>query len=195
MMIKSEAGILSAVAKSPFHMQALHAVRQLDLPECWIAAGFVRNYVWDLMHGLPMTPLNDIDVIYFDAANQNEAFEKQQEERLNDLMPGHPWSVKNQARMHIKNGDNPYDSNETALKHWCETVTPIGVKLEPDDALSLIAPLGIDDLLNLECHATPFAKSKPAKLTDYRTRMQEKKWWELWPQVTVHDLEPATGNQ
>ena len=142
------------------------------------------------MHGYPaMTPLNDIDVIYYDAANQNEAFEKAQEEKLSALMEGQPWSVKNQARMHAKNGDEPYDSNETALCHWCETVTPVGVRLEQDDTLSLIAPLGVGDLLGYACHATPFAKSRPAKLADYRARMKEKKWWKLWPEVTVYDLE------
>lgn len=188
-MIKSAADILSTISTSDYHRNALEAVRSLDLPNGWIAAGFVRNYVWDIMHGYPaMTPLNDIDVIYYDAANQNEAFEKEQEQKLATLVPGLPWSVKNQARMHVKNGDDPYDSIDTALKHWCETVTPVGVRMEADDTISLLAPLGLDDLLSLRCRATPFARSKPNKLKDYRDRMNEKKWWVTWPQVAVLDL-------
>lgn len=189
-MFSSRTYIIQCLQNSPFHIQALQAVRTLTLPECWIAAGFLRNYIWDSLHGYSqMTPLNDIDVIYFDAANQNENFEKKQENILNRLMPGQRWSVKNQARMHVKNGDPPYDSNETALKHWCETVTPIGARLEENGALSLLAPLGVEDLLGLECHPTPYAQSKPAKLQDYKKRMREKKWWALWPRLTVYNLD------
>lgn len=187
--IESEQDITDLLRASPFHMQALKAVKALNLPQGWIAAGFVRNYIWDCMHGYQeMTPLNDIDVIYYDAGHLDEAFEKRQEERLDELMPGQPWSVKNQGRMHVKNDDQPYRSIEDALEHWCETVTPIGVRIGANDTLEVLAPLGLEDLLQQNCRATPFARSKPLKLNDYRTRMQEKKWWGIWPDVTVHDL-------
>ena len=40
----------------------------------WLAAGFIRNLVWDQQHGyLRPTPLPDIDVIYLDAAQQSPA--------------------------------------------------------------------------------------------------------------------------
>ncbi|MCB9991290.1 MAG: nucleotidyltransferase family protein [Rhodospirillales bacterium] len=186
---QSAEDIVTLLRRSSFHMDALRAVKSLNLPDCWIGAGFVRNYVWDNMHAFPhMTPLNDIDVIYYDAANQNEPFEKAQEQHLLTLMPGQPWSVKNQARMHIKNGDRPYTSMDDALCHWCETVTPIAARLDDDDTILLKAPLGLDDLLSYRCHATPFARANPSKLSAYKNRMKEKKWWELWPKVTVHDL-------
>ena len=47
-------------------MRLLQAVRALQLPDCFIAAGFVRNMVWDALHDYPLTPLNDVDVIYYD---------------------------------------------------------------------------------------------------------------------------------
>ncbi len=186
--IRTEQDILGCIKASEFHSQALSAVRTLNLPDWWVAAGFVRNYIWDCLHAYPdMTPLNDIDVVYFDAAHTDEAFEKEQECKLNALMPGQRWSVKNQARMHVKNGDNPYASVSEALAHWCETVTPVGVRLE-SGTLSLIAPLGIEDLVTGQCHPTPFALSRPQKLADYRERMRDKKWWNIWPRVTVHGL-------
>lgn len=189
-MIKSGGGILDSLRRSSFHMRALEAVRTLGLPSCWIAAGFVRNHVWDLLHGYArMTPLNDIDVVYFDAANQNEDFEKEQERRLSILSPGLPWSVKNQARMHVRNGEAPYGSVEVALSRWCETVTPVGACLGNAGTLSLISPLGLDDLLGLECRATPWARSNPAKLRDYRDRMRQKQWKTAWPQLTIHDMD------
>ena len=188
--LQSRNDILACLRASSFHMQALRAVRTLNLPDGWIAAGFIRNYVWDIMHNYSqLTPLNDIDVIYYDAANQNKTFEKEQEHKLEQMMPGQPWSVKNQARMHVKNGDDPYHNLDNALCHWCETVTPIAVRLEPDDTLSLRAPLGLGDLLNYRCHPTPFARKNPAKLHDYHDRMREKKWWLIWPEVSVYDMD------
>ena len=48
-------------------IETLAAVRDLALPDGWIAAGFVRNRIWDHLHGYAEpTPLNDIDVVYFD---------------------------------------------------------------------------------------------------------------------------------
>ncbi|MGL4613057.1 MAG: nucleotidyltransferase family protein, partial [Shewanella sp.] len=35
------------------------------MPQWCIAAGFVRNLVWDRLHGLAPMPLADIDVIYY----------------------------------------------------------------------------------------------------------------------------------
>jgi hypothetical protein len=50
-------------------MQILAYAKELGLPDCWVAAGFVRNMVWDYLHGFPSTPLNDIDVIFFDRSD------------------------------------------------------------------------------------------------------------------------------
>lgn len=189
-MIRTEKDILDALAHSPFHMQVLKAASALNLPDMCIAAGFVRNYIWDRLHGFAApTPLNDIDVIYYDNGNLDIGRERESEERLRQAMPGLPWSVKNQARMHLKNKDRPYTSLEDAMAHWLETVTPVGVRLMSDNTLHLIAPLGITDLLSLRCRATPHAKSRDERLAHYRARMMAKKWWTIWPNVTVYDLQ------
>ncbi len=73
-----------------------------------LAAGFVRNLVWDRLHGLVATPFTDIDVIYFDPADLSRETENRYEAELRILAPEYPWSVKNQARMHLRNGDKPY---------------------------------------------------------------------------------------
>ncbi|WP_394223745.1 nucleotidyltransferase family protein [Alteromonas gracilis] len=47
-------------------MRCLQALRDLDLPQGYIGAGFVRNAIWDELHNrATTTPLNDIDVVYF----------------------------------------------------------------------------------------------------------------------------------
>ena len=189
-MIKSADDIKTALYQSPFHLDALRALRHLNLPQGYIAAGFVRNLVWDIGHGYKKpTPLNDIDVIYFDPANTEEAQEKSYETALSGAMPGLPWSVKNQARMHVKNGDAPYETIEDALCHWCETPTPIGARLDENDHIQVIAPLGVSDLVNLECRAPPFARSKPAKMDNYRERILSKNWAGLWPKLKLYDLD------
>lgn len=51
-------------------MRLLIIVADLKLPDGLIAAGFVRNLVWDHLHGKNATPLNDVDVIFYDASLQ-----------------------------------------------------------------------------------------------------------------------------
>ena len=74
--------IADIIAQDPVGMEQLRAARALALPDWCIAAGFVRNRVWDHLHGIaPPRPPADIDVLYYDAADLSkdreiEAFEK-----------------------------------------------------------------------------------------------------------------------
>lgn len=59
--------ILKLIEKDPWMMKVLDTVQQLNLPDWWIGAGFVRSKVWDYLHGYTVrTHLPDIDVIYFE---------------------------------------------------------------------------------------------------------------------------------
>ena len=167
----------------------LAAVRSLDLPDGWITAGAVRNRVWDYLHGYEApTPLNDVDVIYHDADDLDEETEKRFETELHQRLPGHPWSVKNQARMAIRNGDGSYRSSSHALEHWCEIPTAVGVRLNVRDDIEMIAPFGVDDLFGLIVRPTPFAEGHPKKLAQYRERMNKKNWPHRWPRIRVLGL-------
>lgn len=86
-------------------MRLLTAVASLALPDCYVAAGFVRNLVWDHLHGCERTPLNDVDVVFFDRANTSDDFPNRIQEMLSLLEPSVRWEVKNQAVMHIRNND------------------------------------------------------------------------------------------
>lgn len=51
-------------------MEILKTVSQLDLPDWWVCAGFVRSKIWDTVHGFnTRTPLSEVDVIYYDDTN------------------------------------------------------------------------------------------------------------------------------
>lgn len=181
--------LIRLIQSDPRIMASLAAVRALDLPASWVTAGFIRNRVWDHLHGYATpTPLNDIDVIYFDPNQLDPAFEKQCDQALSTRMPGLPFEVKNQARMAERNGDPPYRSIEDALEHWCETPTAIGARLDQGDRILITAPLGLSDLFEMVARPTPFALASPKKLDQYRNRMIKKNWPRTWPRVKVLNL-------
>jgi len=68
--------------------------------------------------------------------------------------------------------------------HWLETVTAVGVRLETDDSLTVIAPLGTDDLLGLRCRPTAFGRTQ---FKEYSERIASKRWRALWPKVRFVD--------
>jgi uncharacterized protein len=173
--------IAHIIAQDPVGMKQLRAVRALDLPDWCIAAGFVRNRVWDHLHGIaPPRPPADIDVLYFDATDLSKERETEYERRLDALLPGVPWQVRNQARMHIRKNLPQHRSTADAMIYWLETVTAVGVRLEADDKLTVVAPLGTDDLLGLCCRPTPFGRTQR---DEYEARVTNKRWRELWPKV------------
>ena len=173
------------IAQDPVAMKQLRAARELALPDWCIAAGFVRNRVWDHLHGIspPRLPV-DIDVIYYDAADLSKEREQGYEAALDRLLPGLPWQVRNQARMHVWKGLPQHKDTADSMIYWLESVTGIGVRLEADDTLTVIAPLGTDDLLNLCCRPTPFGRRQRH---EYEERIAAKRWRELWPKVRFLD--------
>ncbi len=171
--------IAGIVADDPDAMLCLSAVRALDLPDAWIAAGFVRNRVWDhLADG------DDVDVVYFDAEDPEGRREPEHEERLARALPGVRWQVRNQARMHLRNGDEPYRDCADAVAHWLETATAIGIRLRPDDAFDILAPLGVGELMAFVCRPS---RTGLVKLDQYRARVAAKGWRERWPELAVID--------
>lgn len=173
------------IAEDAAAMEQLRAARSLALPDWCIAAGFVRNRIWDHLHGIvPARPPVDIDVLYYDASNLTRRREAEFEVRLGELMPGLPWQVRNQARMHVWKNLPQHRDTADAMIYWLETVTAVGVRLEPDDSLTIVAPLGTDDLLGLRCRPTEFGHTKR---DEYDERVASKHWRELWPKVEFLD--------
>ena len=183
--------ILSLIRNDPWRMAVLAAVRNLArperaLPDWAIGAGFVRAAVWDAHCGFDKpTPLADIDVVYFDSRHLSPVYELRHQRTLAARNPQIPWSVKNQARMHRRNRDLPYSDTADAIGHWLETPTCVAVRLSADDHLELIAPHGIDDLI--QCRSRPTAAARH-KMTAYDERIKAKNWRHIWPDLTVHKV-------
>ena len=65
--MKNEQEILEAFRKNPDMMAILTIIRNLGLKDSWLAAGSVRNFIWNLLSDKsPFDHETDVDVIFFD---------------------------------------------------------------------------------------------------------------------------------
>jgi uncharacterized protein len=185
----NEEKIIGLIKEDIWMMGILKSVKSLNLPDWWVCAGFVRSKIWDVLHNFSeRTPLQDIDVIYFDPTNVDELEEKKLEEILKTLMPNTPWSVKNEARMHIKSNMPPYSSSVDAISKFPETATALGVKLDEKDNVILTAPCGISDVVNLEVKPTPFFTKTKERVKIYEDRITKKNWKSTWSNLKIYHI-------
>lgn len=183
--------IISLIEKDAWMMRILKTVKELQLPDWWIGAGFVRSKIWDTLHKYKRrTLLPDIDVIYLDKTDfspeEEDKFTTKSEEKYQKILkkkfPNIHWSVTNQARMHIFHKDKPYKSSEEALAQWVETATCVGVRLNDKNKIILSTPRGIKDLTNLILHPTqPFKDN----LKVFYERIEKKQWLKKWPKLKI----------
>ncbi|MFP7168707.1 nucleotidyltransferase family protein [Terribacillus halophilus] len=184
-MLKTEEDIVDAIKQDAWMMEVLEAAATLLLPDHCISAGFVRSKVWDVQHGNTIrTPLADVDVVYFDASDIDEATEKRYENELRHMMPSVPWSVKNQARMHEINGMPAFRNTAHAIACYPETATSIGVSLK-QDKLYLFAPYGVADLLACRVVPTPLYAAGTSYHSIFLKRVRQKDWHQQWTQVKM----------
>jgi len=165
-----------------FRCRILKIVHSLKIDDCWIGAGFVRNAVWNTIHDMPSVHDGDIDVIWFDreaTKSKDIAIEK----RLSELDPTVKWSVKNQARMHVRNRDKEYTSAIDATKYWPETATAVAVRWLDQSRCEIAAPYGLDDLYHLKIRPTPAFRGRKRHIFD--KRVEEKGWLSIWPQLEI----------
>ena len=172
--------VIEIISNSKWRMGVLRLVEDLGLPDWWVGAGFVRNAVWDHLHGKPMTPLNDIDVLYYDAERRDAEIDENLEIELQSRGPKKRWSVRNQARMHLRNGDEPYGSTLDAMRHWPETVTALAVSFGSSGQVILAAPFGVDDLFDLIVRPT-----SPEMAEIVAERAAAKRWTKIWPKLRL----------
>lgn len=173
----------SIIESDTLRMAALEAVRHLDLPDCWIGAGFVRDAVWDHLHGRAITPpSSDVDVIWLDPDQMDGERDKQIGRELRNRCPDLLWSVKNQARMHIRNGDAPYSSVVDAIKFWPETATAVAARLTTEGTVEASAPFGLGDLFSLRLVPTPSFACQKRHI--FEQRVADQRWLIRYPLLT-----------
>ena len=173
--------IVELIESDELRLNALECVRLLDLPECYIAAGFIRNLVWDDLHcQSEPTPLNDVDVIYFDLNESNPNKFIEYESRLIELLPQLNWQVRNQALMHVRNNDEPYTSSLDAMSYWPEKETAIGIRKLPNGNFDCISAFGFESLFKLQVTYNP---KRFKSVFDHR--IKSKGWLTKWCNLIV----------
>ena len=178
--------VQSILRADPVRWHALAVVQALNLPDSWIGAGFVRTIVWNHLHGRPSSPLiGDVDVIWYCRGRTEPEEDRRIQASLYAAAPSVDWSVKNQARMHLRNGDPPYASSTDAMRHWPETATAVAIRRLGSEDCEIAAPFGLDDLLNLILRPTPgFVGDKRGI---YEERIETKNWKGVWPLLQEAD--------
>jgi hypothetical protein len=185
---EQRAALEAIICSSPLLMAVLEGVRQDGLPEPLLVAGAIYNLVWNRLTGRPdHTGINDIDVVYFDDSDLSYEAEDRVIKRLDRRFAGLPLpvQVRNQARVHLwfpqKFGVPfaPLTSSAEMLGRYASKTHAVGVRLEADDRLTLVAPFGLDDIFSFRIVPNPVLRNKPA----HETKGARAK--SVWPELTV----------
>lgn len=188
------------VAASDELMAALRAVRSLGLRSWCIGAGAIRSLVWDTLHGFDRrSAVEDLDVVYFDVEASPE-HDAGLENQLRSAMPGFNWEVTNQAAVHrwfaaaLGQVVPPLASLEEGVATWPEFATCVGVWLNEDGSLGVVAPHGLDDLFALRVRHNPCVQAlRPtgSGLRQNGSASDGRGFWSRWAEGTECGQQPA----
>ena len=181
--------LIALVQSSERLMNALRAVRTLGLPSWCIGAGAIRSLVWDALHRFQTpTVVDDMDVAYFDA-DAPLAQDRLIQHWLTSINPSINWEAVNQAKVHewypsvFGQAVSAFTSLEDGIASWPEYATCVGVYLDSDDSLHVVAPHGLSDLFEMQVRHNP----QRANFETFVQRVQTKRFTDKWPKTTLCD--------
>lgn len=159
-----DAELADILRASPGVMQVLTTVRALGLPDWRLFSGAVYQTVWNAVTGrAPDYGLKDFDIGYFDpdtSWDAEDVFIRRTADAFDEPLKS-TVEVRNQARVHLWFPDRfgePYEaltSTGEALTRFVCPAFAVGVRLEADDAISVAAPFGLDDVFGLILRPNP----------------------------------------
>lgn len=183
--------LVDMVRAAPTLMTVLTVVRDLQLHDPLVFSGAVYQTVWNAITGRPADHgIKDFDVGYFDADTSLAAEDRviravasALDDELRPLV-----EVRNQARVHLwfpaKFG-HPYDpltSTAEALTRFVCPAFAVGVRMEEDGSLTVVAPFGLEDVFAMRLRANPLRGV--AADWDRITASAAARW----PELTVEPL-------
>ena len=177
--MKNKQEILDVFRENPDIMTILTIIRDLGLKDSWLAAGSVRNFIWNLLSDKsPFDRETDVDVIFFDPDVSYEETVSL-ENKLREDFPQYQWELKNQVYMHLHSPHTaPYTSSRDAMSKYPERCTAIGLRLNADATLELFAPYGLEDIFNFYVSPTPHFLENEDRMKLYQERLSKKNWQE-----------------
>ncbi|MDB5430754.1 MAG: nucleotidyltransferase family protein [Caulobacter sp.] len=154
----------AVIRANPVLMGVMETARTLNMPDWLIVSGAVYQGVWNHLTGRPADyGVKDYDLVYFDpdtSWDAEDVFIKRAASvyppPLNELV-----EVRNQARVHLwfeaKFGEpyEPLANSAEALTRFVCPAFSVGARLEPDGALTIEAPFGLDDLFAMRLRPNP----------------------------------------
>lgn len=180
-------GLVRIVRGTPWLCEALRVVREAGPAGAYVAAGAVRDTVWNFLTGRsPSGPQGDVDVVYWADSESADQCSRHQE-RLLEIEPRLDWEVTNQATVHLwhwrTQGDRiaPHKTVADGVASWPETATAVGVRLSAEDAIEVLAPFGLDDLFEMRLRYNP-AQARPDV---FWKRIEAKRWTQRWPELRI----------
>lgn len=178
----TEQDILDLIKNDNKMMEVLEIAEKLNLSDWLVGSGFVRNKIWNHLSGRHTDYLDvtDIDVVYFDPNGNDQKRDQELMEKLG-IETGLEWEIRNNAYKYKSNERSEYATSEDVISAWPETVTAIGVRLT-NGVLGLIAPYGIEDIVNFVVRPSPQYKDGVERIKE---RVAKKKWLDKWPQIQL----------
>jgi hypothetical protein len=177
------------VRETPGLMHVLTVARSLDLPDWLVFSGAVYQPVLNHLTGRPTdNGIKDYDLGYHDASDLSYEAEDAVIRRVAAAFAP-PFDamveVRNQARVHLwfegRFGEayDPLPDTPTALSRFVSPLFAVGVRLEPDDRLTILAPFGLEDLFGLRLRPNPH---RPNNLGFARASASAKA---RWPELEI----------
>ena len=160
-----EARLEAILRRSAPLMQVLETLQPLDLPDWLVFSGAVYQRVLNHQTGRDLDyGIKDYDVGYFDASDISYEAEDAVIRRvaaafeppLREMV-----EVRNQARVHLwfegKFGEPyaPLSRTAEALERFVSPLFAVGVRLEADGEMTIVAPFGLEDLFALRLRPNP----------------------------------------
>ena len=188
--VEQAAALEVIVRESELLMGVLTSARQLDLPDWLLVAGAIYNSVWNALTGRPaLHGIKDADLFYFDPSDLGYGAEDRVIQAAAAQFAGLavPVEVRNQARVHLWFPQHfgidypPLASSAEGVDRFTTRAHAVGLRLEPDDRLTIHAPFGLDDLFGFRLTPNRRLENGPTH------RAKAAKALQNWPELRFED--------
>ena len=163
--MSDKARLEAILRRSTRLMQVLETARDLDLPDWLLFSGAIYQPVLNHLTGRDLDyGIKDYDLGYFEPGDTSYDAEDLVIRRVAAAFPAplcDAVEVRNQARVHLwfegrfAEPYAPLTDTAEALTRFVSPTFAVGVRLEADGRMTLVAPFGLDDLFALRIRPNP----------------------------------------
>jgi hypothetical protein len=188
--------LTTILRSTPPLMRALRVARHLSLPDWLVFSGAIYQPVLNHLTGRPLDyGIKDYDLGYLDASDLSYEAEDAVICRVRPLSTSRcgAWSRFATKRACISGSRRssarhygPLSCTAEALERFASATFAVGVRMEPDDRLHIVAPFGLADLFALRLVPNPRRKTVGFARTSADVQRR-------WPEVVI-DNGPPRGS-